>query len=95
MTNQTNMIAVIFDLPDITAVQYDQIVLDLERAGLGAPNGRFYHLAAPKNSGWFVVDIWEKAEKLEHFTKALFPILRRNGIIPPQPQILPAYNIIG
>ncbi len=95
MTEKNGLLAVVFDVPSMTAVQYDQVVRDLERAGLGAPNGRFHHLAAQKEAGWYVVDIWEKTEKLDRFIQALLPILQRNGVNPPQPQILPAYNIIG
>lgn len=95
MRKEDSCLAVVFDVPFMTAVQYDQVVCDLERAGLGAPDGRFYHLAAPTKDGWYVVDIWEKAEKLDRFVQALLPILQRNGVTPPQPQILPAYNVIG
>lgn len=95
MVKENGYLAVVFDVPSMTAVQYDQVIRDLERAGLGAPDGRFYHLAAPTKDGWYVVDIWEKAEKLGRFIDALQPILQRNGVPSPAPQILPAYNFIG
>jgi len=95
MTEKNGLLAVVFDAPLMTAVQYDQVIRDLERAGVGAPDGRIYHLAASKGEGWYVLDVWETAEKFNAFAATLVPILQRNGVTPPQPQILPAYNVIG
>jgi hypothetical protein len=95
MTKNNGLLAVVFEASAMTAVQYDQVIRDLERAGVGAPDGRIYHLAAPKGEGWYVLDVWETAEKFNAFAATLVPILQRNGVTPPQPQILPAYNVIG
>ncbi|RMG89379.1 MAG: hypothetical protein D6706_21455 [Chloroflexi bacterium] len=95
MSNHNNVIAAVFDVPGMTAVQYDRVIKDLEAAGLGAPDGRLYHLAAPKGDGWYVLDVWENVDKLNTFAGTLMPILQKNGVMPPQPRILPAHNIIG
>jgi len=92
-TNGT--IAAVFELSEMSAVQYDRVIKDLEVAGVGSPSGRLYHLAAPQNSGWYVLDVWESEEKLGRFAQVLMPILEKNGVNPPQPQILFSYNIIG
>jgi hypothetical protein len=95
MLDYDNLIAVVFDVPDMMATQYDQVIRELEAAGLGAPDGRLYHIAAPQGTGWYVLDVWETADKLNTFAGSLMPILQKNGVTPPQPQILPAHNIIG
>lgn len=87
-------IATVFDIKGMTSQQYDQSVLELEKAGLGNPDGRLYHVAAPKDDGWYVVDIWESEEKLGKFSEALVPILMKAGVAPIPPQIYPVHNII-
>lgn len=95
MIKPNGLVVAVFDMPLMTAVQYDRLILDLERVGLGAPNGRLYHLAALKGEGWYVVDVWESVEKLDLFAAAFLPILDRHGIAHTSPQLLPLYNIIG
>jgi len=88
-------IVAIFDLPGVTAAQYDQVMRDLNAAGAGNPKGRQSHVAASKEGGWLVVDVWESPDSLDRFAGTLMPILQKNGVTPPQPQILPAHNILG
>ncbi len=87
-------IVAVFDIPGMISGQYDQVIKDLEAAGEGSPKGRLYHVAASKAGGWFVVDVWESADLLDRFAQTLMPILQRNGVTPPQPQICPVHNII-
>ena len=87
-------IVAIFDLPGVTAAQYDQVMKDLEAADAGSPKGRQSHVASPKEGGWLVVDVWESPDSLDQFAGTLMPILQKNGVTPPQPQILPAHNIL-
>lgn len=87
-------ITVIFDVPNMTAVQYDQVIADLEKMGEGAPAGRHFHHAAAKPDGWLVVDIWESQTHLDQFAQILMPVLVQNGVIPPQPQVYPTHNTI-
>ncbi len=87
-------IIALFDAPGMTSAQYDQVVKDLEAAGEGSPKGRLYHVASSKTGGWFVMDVWESAELLDRFAKTLIPILQKNGVTPPQPQVYTVHNII-
>ncbi|MGH7449905.1 MAG: hypothetical protein ACRENG_01020 [bacterium] len=87
-------ITAVFDIPGMTSKQYDQTIKDLEAAGASAPKGRLYHVANSKVGSWFVVDVWESAELLGAFAQTLMPILQKNGVTPPQPQIHPVHNII-
>lgn len=83
-----------FDIPGMTAQQYDRVIADLEQAGAGAPPARAYHVAAPKPGGWFVTDVWESEEELGRFAQVLMPILVRNGVTPPPPNVHPVHNIM-
>ena len=36
-----------FYAPGVTASQYDSVLKELERKGVGSPDGRVYHVGAP------------------------------------------------
>ena len=88
------MVVVEFDTPGMTAQQYDEIVQGLEENALGAPDGRIYHVAAPSETGWFVVDVWESREKFDAFGDRLMPLMEVVGVSPPPPVIREVHNII-
>lgn len=94
-TEADKAIVVVFDVPGMTAEQYDRVIKDLEATGEGRPKGRLYHVASPKPGGWFVVDVWESPELLDRFAKILMPILQAAGVTPPQPQISRMHNSIS
>lgn len=81
-----------FNVPGMTARQYDQVIKDLEEAGFKSPKSRISHVASELPNGWLVVDIWESAEALNEFAGTLMPILINNGVTPPQPIVLPVYQ---
>src|SRR5438477_9733008 len=83
-----------FDIPGMSAHQYDRVIAELRDAGVGAPAARRYHVAAPKADGWFVTDVWDSAAELDAFAKILMPILVRNGVTPPPPKVMPVHNIM-
>ncbi|MGH2746530.1 MAG: hypothetical protein ACRDKB_01220 [Actinomycetota bacterium] len=85
----------VFDVPGMTAAQYDQVIAELEAAGAGAPAGRLYHVASQKPGGWLVVDVWESEEALGAFAETLMPLLSKAGVEPPQPAVLRTHNVIG
>ena len=85
-------VTAIFHVPDMSTRQYDQIMRDLDAAGAGAPDGRLYHVCNANGAGCVVVDIWSSPEKLERFAETLFPILAKNGVTPPRPEVLTAHN---
>ncbi|HZS93156.1 MAG TPA: ester cyclase [Chloroflexota bacterium] len=79
-------VRVIFDIPGCTADQYDQVIRDLDAAGLTHPAGRILHVAAPTDNGWMVMDIWESAPAFEAITPTLMPFLAKAGVrtdVPP------------
>ena len=87
-------IIAIFEGSDFSQQQYDQVLRELENAGLGAPNGRIHHQAATMEKGMYVVDIWESEELLGKFAESLIPIIAGTGATPPEPRILPLRNTI-
>jgi hypothetical protein len=90
----TAAIIAVFEVPGMTADQYDQTANALAAAGLDQPEGRLYHVACAKEGGWLVVDVWESGDRLNQFAQTLVPILQQAGVTPPQPQIYPVHNII-
>jgi hypothetical protein len=88
-------VIVIFDVPGMTAAQYDQVMKDLNAAGEGSPKGRRSRVAASKDGGWLVVDVWDSPDALNQFAPTLMPILAKNGVTPPQPQVFPAHNLVN
>ena len=87
-------IAAFFETPDMSQQQYEQVSQELEAKGLGAPDGRLYHVAWNTAQGWHVLDVWESEENLGKFAEVLVPIVVGVGATPPEAQISPAYNII-
>lgn len=75
----------IFKLPKGGKEQYDAVVENLEREGLGYPSGRLYHFAGPMNNGgWQVTDIWESKESFETFQKQIMGVLDKLGVPMPE-----------
>ncbi len=70
----------------MTSDQYCQTLQELEAAGLGNPDGRIYHVAAPKEGGWFVTDVWESEEHFGKFSDGLIPVLQAAGVTLAEPQ---------
>ena len=74
-----------FNIPGITADQYDRVAQALEAKGAEAPEGRIFHVAAPTDTGWLVVDVWESEEHFGRFGEMLIPVLMAAGVTPAQP----------
>jgi len=79
----------IFHATDMSEAQYHQVMTDLEKSGAAKPVGRISHTASAKGKGMLVIDQWESAEQLQQFAGTLMPILVRNGVTPPQPDVMP------
>ena len=88
-------ISTAFEISTMTQQQYDQVMKDLNAAGLGAPEGRIYHTASLMGSGMLIFDIWESEELLGKFAEGLTPILVGAGVTPVEPRILQAHNIVA
>jgi hypothetical protein len=84
-------IAAVFEVPGMNADHFDRILAALKEAGQADPDGRLFHVAAPTDDGWLVVDVWESEEKLGAFAGVLMPIIAGVGVTPPQPRIAPVH----
>ena len=89
-------ILMIADASDDMLAHYDQVVEQLEAAGHGQPAGRQFHVAARKETGYVVTDVWESQEALDRFREVLDPLLKQAGsnVDPQSTQILEVHNVI-
>ncbi|HEY3251363.1 MAG TPA: hypothetical protein VGK25_09620 [Ignavibacteria bacterium] len=87
-------ILAIFRVPDMSKEQYDNIMKDLENAGMYKVKTRSTHIMAPNKTGSIVVDVWDSEAALNEFFGTLGPILEKNGVNPPPPEIYPVHNEI-
>lgn len=88
-------ILTIFNISSMTVEKYNKVIIELDAAGLGSPEGRIYHVAGFQEDGGFnVTDVWKSAEHLDEFGKTLFPILEKNGVTPVEPVVYEVHNII-
>lgn len=85
-------VLVIVDFKGASAQQYDDSVKDLTTAGQLSLKERPHHFAAVKGDGMYIIDIWESEEDFTKFGEIMIPIITKNGITPPQIQILPLHN---
>ncbi len=83
-----------FNIPGMTADQYDRVAQELEAKGAEAPEGRIFHVAAPTDTGWLVVDVWESEEHFGRFGETLIPVLMAAGVTPAPPEIHPVHHIM-
>lgn len=82
-----------FNIPGMTAQQYDQVWEDLRAAGQANPEGLAHHVGGPQGDNWVVVDLWESAEAFGKFGETLVPILEKNGVGPVEPVVIPAHFV--
>ena len=88
-------IVTVFDLTTMTPQKYQRVIAELDKAGVGNPDGRLFHVGATTAAGTVVVtDVWESAEKLEAFGEALFPVLHAAGVTPVEPTVTPVQGMI-
>ncbi len=80
-----------FNIPGMTAKQYDQTWTDLRAAGQANPKGLLNHFGAHNGNDWLVVDVWESAEAFNKFGETLLPILSKNGVAKAEPVVTPVY----
>jgi hypothetical protein len=80
-------IVAVFEVPGMHADDFDKILVALDEVGQVEPDGRLFHVAAPSEDGWLVVDVWESEEKLGAFAGVLMPIIAGLGVTPPQPRV--------
>lgn len=78
----------------MTAVQYDQCIKALRKAGAGHPAGRTYHSAFGSPDKIQVFDVWTSQAAFDKFGKTLMPILASLGADPGTPVVMPIHNVI-
>ena len=83
-----NKIAAIFRTPDMSPKQYHQVMIDLDKSGASHPQGRLSHIASNAEKGMVVIDTYDSPESLQSFGATLMPILVKNGVTPPQPEVV-------
>lgn len=88
-------IGVYFHPSSMNAQLYDEATRRLNAAGVGAPQGRLYHVCFGSGDGLQVFDIWDSQENFDHFGQVLMPILGEIGLDPGQPSIEHVHNIIA
>ena len=77
-----------------TQERYDTTTVQLEEAGVGAPDGRISHVALETNGEIQVFDIWESQEAFDAFGATLIPILTAAGIELNEPMVARVHNTI-
>lgn len=86
------MITIVFEVPGMTAAQYDQInqIANIHESNL--PAGLIFHQACPTETGWLVTDVWESMEAFQAFGERLLPALQTVGV-EGRPRIFETYNV--
>ncbi len=87
-------LAIYFDVKNMPADRYDEVMKRLADAGAANPPGRLYHAAFGDPSGLQVFDVWDSKESFEAFGPTLMPILGSLGIDPGQPMPAAIHNIV-
>ncbi len=77
-----------------TQDRYDTTTVQLEEAGVGAPEGRISHVALETNGEIQVFDVWESQEAFDAFGATLIPILTAAGIELNEPMVARVHNEI-
>ncbi len=89
-------ILVHFQPKAMTPAQYEQILVDLEKAGQGENPARLFHVAFKSADGNLqVIDIWESGEKFQAFGGTLIPILEKTFEELPTPTVYGLYNVVA
>jgi hypothetical protein len=76
-----------------TQNRHDTTTVQLEEAGVGAPDGRISHVALETNGEIQVFDIWESQEAFDA-RGTLIPILTAAGIELNEPMVARVHNEI-
>ena len=94
-------IGVVFKFPGGTAEQYDELCRELNN---GQPlrsladwpgGGCLSHVAGVAADGFYVLDVWESAEKFQAFGERLMPLIQRVGLKPDEPVVFPVHNFVN
>jgi hypothetical protein len=86
-------IIAMFDATGATAQKYEETVRRLTDMGLGAPEGRLYHVCYGNKDSLQVIEVFESPADLEAFGAKLMPLLQEIGI-QATPTVLEVHNIV-
>jgi len=92
-------VLMVHESPGGTEEQYKEVVSRLtDGKGFNSLSdwpveGILFHVAAPMDGGWRVIDIWESEEAFERFGPAIGPVLEEVGF-PGEPRLFPIYDIV-
>ena len=87
-------IAMIFTVP-IDTKRYDEVLKQLEDAGMSVPPGLLYHVCFATGTGLRVIDMWESQDAFTTFSQSLLPILQQMGVDLGQPdEVAEVHDII-
>ena len=86
-------IAASFRPQSLTASQYDEAIRELEAAGAATPAGRVHHSCFGPGNALMVYEVWESQQAFEEYGPVLMPILRKVGIDPGTPDVMPVHNL--
>jgi hypothetical protein len=78
----------------MTQAQYEEVHRRLDAMGLGAPDGRMFHVCYGTGDHLGVLDLWESAEKFAAFGQRLLPVLAEVGVDPGLPDVQPVNRVI-
>jgi hypothetical protein len=88
-------IAVVIDVPGLTAEQHDALVdaMGLTDQPASAVPGLIFHASGPTATGWRVIDVWEDEAAMARFQRErLGPaVAQLGGMAPPQVQVMPVH----
>jgi hypothetical protein len=77
-----------------TPAKYDEVMKELQAAGVGAPKGRTFHVALESNGEIQVFDVWDSQEEFDAFGATLVPILAGQGIELNEPMVARVHNVV-
>lgn len=87
-------ILVHFNGKGMTAAQYDQIIVELQKVTTFPPAGQIAHACYKTDDGYKVIDVWESAEVFAAFGEKLMPILQKLGVNAGQPIVYSLHNYL-
>ena len=93
-TTHMKQVVVLFNFPNVSLKQYDNVWADLRAAGQSKPKGLVSHVGAASGNNLVVVDIWESRQAFDEFGKILMPLIAKQDIPTIQPQILDAHYVL-
>jgi hypothetical protein len=90
-------IAVVIDVPGLTADQHDALVdaMGLTDQPAAAVPGMIFHVSGPTATGWRVIDVWADEAAMVRFQRErLGPAVAQIGGMPqPQVQVTPVHEM--